>query len=71
MAKAAGTNMPTSSASFSRSVSLDPDEEFKSGVIARGVRWVNVLALGVGLDRVVREVHQHPEDHEFESQRWQ
>jgi hypothetical protein len=26
---------------------------------------------GVGLGRVVREVRQHPEDHEFESQRWQ
>jgi hypothetical protein len=25
----------------------------------------------VGLGRVVREVRQHPEDHEFESQRWQ
>jgi hypothetical protein len=24
-----------------------------------------------GLGRVVREVRQHPEDHEFESQRWQ
>jgi hypothetical protein len=26
---------------------------------------------GVGLGRVVREVRQHPEDNEFESQRWQ
>jgi hypothetical protein len=26
---------------------------------------------GVGLGRVVREVRQHPDDHEFESQRWQ
>jgi hypothetical protein len=26
---------------------------------------------GVGLGLVVREVRQHPEDHEFESQRWQ
>jgi hypothetical protein len=25
----------------------------------------------VGLGRVVRKVRQHPEDHEFESQRWQ
>jgi hypothetical protein len=26
---------------------------------------------GVGLGRVVREVRLHPEDHRFESQRWQ
>jgi hypothetical protein len=26
---------------------------------------------GVGLGRVVREVRQHPDDHEFEFQRWQ
>jgi hypothetical protein len=26
---------------------------------------------GVGLGRVVRKVRQHPDDHEFESQRWQ
>jgi hypothetical protein len=26
---------------------------------------------GVGLGRMVREVRQHPEDHRFESQRWQ
>jgi hypothetical protein len=26
---------------------------------------------GVGLGWVVREVRQHPEDHVFESQRWQ
>jgi hypothetical protein len=25
----------------------------------------------VGLGRVVRKVRQHPDDHEFESQRWQ
>jgi hypothetical protein len=28
-------------------------------------------SLGVGLGRVVRKVRQHPDDHEFESQRWQ
>jgi hypothetical protein len=27
--------------------------------------------VGVGLGRVVRKVRQHPDDHEFESQRWQ
>jgi hypothetical protein len=26
---------------------------------------------GVGLGRVVREVRQHPDDHKFDSQRWQ
>jgi hypothetical protein len=26
---------------------------------------------GVGLGRVVKKVSQHPDDHEFESQRWQ
>jgi hypothetical protein len=26
---------------------------------------------GVGLGRVVRKVREHPDDHEFESQRWQ
>jgi hypothetical protein len=31
----------------------------------------NVSIKGVGLGRVVRKVRQHPEDHEFESQRWQ
>jgi hypothetical protein len=25
---------------------------------------------GMGLGRVVRKVRQHPDDHEFESQRW-
>jgi sensor domain CHASE-containing protein len=32
---------------------------------------VVVVVVGVGLGRVVREVRQHPEDQEFESQRWQ
>jgi hypothetical protein len=27
--------------------------------------------IGVGLGRVVRKVRQHPDDHDFESQRWQ
>jgi hypothetical protein len=29
------------------------------------------IGSGVGLSRVVREVHKHPEDHKFESQWWQ
>jgi hypothetical protein len=29
------------------------------------------VCTGVGLSQVVREVRQHPEDHRFESQRWQ
>jgi hypothetical protein len=31
----------------------------------------NILYLVVGLGRVVRKVRQHPDVHEFESQRWQ
>jgi hypothetical protein len=30
-----------------------------------------MMMVVVGLGRVVRKVRQHPEDHEFESQRWQ
>jgi hypothetical protein len=30
-----------------------------------------LLTVGVGLGRVVRKVRQHPDDHEFKSQRWQ
>jgi hypothetical protein len=37
---------------------------------ATGVAKV-LLMDRVGLDRVVRKVRQHPEDHRFESQRWQ
>jgi hypothetical protein len=29
--------------------------------------FIFIIFMGVGLRRVVREVHQHPDDHEFES----
>jgi hypothetical protein len=43
------------------------------------IRWLleeekkntNTKTVALGLGRVVREVRQHPDDHEFESQRWQ
>jgi hypothetical protein len=38
---------------------------------ANKVKRVEQEAIGVGLGRVVRKVRQHPDDHEFESQRWQ
>jgi hypothetical protein len=34
-------------------------------------QYISTINNRVGLGRVVREVRQHPEDHEFESQRWQ
>jgi hypothetical protein len=32
---------------------------------------IEFIASLVGLGQVVKEVRQHPEDHEFESQQWQ
>jgi hypothetical protein len=39
--------------------------------IARIWQYLTAESLGVGLGRVVRKMRQHPDDHEFESQRWQ
>jgi hypothetical protein len=41
-----------------------------NSILLTGTRRA-LLALGVGLGRVVRKVRQHPDDHEFESQQWQ
>jgi hypothetical protein len=32
---------------------------------------IKVYQMGVGIGRVVIKVRQHPDDHEFEFQRWQ
>jgi hypothetical protein len=41
------------------------------GITNEECQMVEGRIVGVGLGRVVREVLQHPDDHEFESQRWQ
>jgi hypothetical protein len=45
-------------------------EQVSERITNKNVAFLFVI-LGVGLGRVVRKVHQHPDDHEFESQQWQ
>jgi hypothetical protein len=47
--------------------------QFDAAMAEKQVHAVHFLDMshGVGLGRVVRKVCQHPDDHEFESQRWQ
>jgi hypothetical protein len=46
------------------------EKEFWEQLI-QACRLIKFSNTGVWLGRGVREVRQHPDDHEFESQRWQ